>query len=164
MSTDETPAAWLRAQVEADAAVARLAVREGGTWTQDDPLRYCGAISSLGGPVTYDEGCPDEHQAAHIALHDPRDVLADCEAKLAILDLCEAMLPVGDECKDEHYQDGRDDDEIMRDEAVAELAEDILSLMADGYKHRDGWADHWACPGWGKPLREVPAGHSWAIP
>jgi hypothetical protein len=93
-----------------------------------------------------------------------RDRVADCEAKLAIIGQCEAALPIAGEDKDEHYQDGRDDDEIMRDEALAELADDILALLADGCKHREGWADHWACPACGVALHELPEGHAWAIP
>jgi len=86
MSSDEEEAvAWLRAAIEARKAVAKLAAREGGTWTQDDPVRYPGNIASLGGQVTYDEGSPDEYQAAHIALNDPQDTIVRCEAELAIL-------------------------------------------------------------------------------
>jgi hypothetical protein len=90
--------------------------------------------------------------------HGPQWVIDDCEAKLAIIGLCEAQLPV-----DAEY-DGRDPDEIMRDEALAELADDILALLADGYRHRDGWAGHWACPACGVALHDLPGGHSWAIP
>jgi hypothetical protein len=89
--------------------------------------------------------------------------VADCEAKLAVIDLCEGQIARG-ERPEGRWSEGRDDDEIMRDEAVAELAEEVLDLMAEGYRHRDGWAEHWACPGCGKPIREVPLGHSWAIP
>src|SRR6266576_4463664 len=77
--------AFLRARVDEDEAAARLAAREGGTWTQDDPVRFPGAISSLGGQVVYDEGAPDENQAPHIARHDPARVLREVEAKRAIL-------------------------------------------------------------------------------
>jgi len=76
--TEQEPVAWLRAQVEARKATAKLAAREGGTWTQDDPVRRPGSIESLGGPVVYDEGSPDEYQAAHIALNDPQDTIARC--------------------------------------------------------------------------------------
>ncbi len=77
--------AFLRARLGEDEAEARLAAREGGTWTQDDPVRFPGAISSLGGQVVYDEGAPDENQAPHIARHDPARVLREVEAKRAIL-------------------------------------------------------------------------------
>lgn len=73
------------ARLDEDEATAKLAAREGGTWTQDDPVRYPGSISSLGGQVVYDEGAPDENQAPHIARHDPARALREVEAKRAIL-------------------------------------------------------------------------------
>jgi hypothetical protein len=78
-------AAFLKGRLDEIEAAAKLAAREGGTWTQDDPVRYPGSISSLGGPVVYDEGSPDEYQAAHIARHDPADTLRDVAADRLIL-------------------------------------------------------------------------------
>ncbi len=85
-SGDRELVLWLRLAILVRRDAARLAAREGGAWTQDDPVRYPGRISSLGGPVVYDEGAPDENQAPHIAMNDPQDVIARCEAELAILD------------------------------------------------------------------------------
>ena len=85
MSSNEGIAAFLAARLDEDEAAAKLAAREGGTWTQDDPVRYPGSISSLGGPVVYDEGAPDEYQGTHIARHDPARVLREVAAKRAIL-------------------------------------------------------------------------------
>ena len=73
----DTEIEFLNARLDEDEAAARLAAREGGTWTQDDATRYPGAISSLGGPVVYDEGSPDEYQAVHIARYDPNWALRD---------------------------------------------------------------------------------------
>jgi hypothetical protein len=73
-------AALIGARLAEDEATAKMAAREGGSWKQDDPLRYPGAISSLGGPVVYDEGSPDEHQAAHIIRNDPAYVLRRVKA------------------------------------------------------------------------------------
>ena len=78
-------AAFLAARLDEDEAVAKLAAREGSIWTQDDPDRYPGAISSLGGIVVYDEGAPDENQAPHIARHDPARVLREVAAKRTLL-------------------------------------------------------------------------------
>jgi hypothetical protein len=72
------------------------------------------------------------------------DAIADAEAKLAIIGLCEPLLPPDPADLAEDYQDGRDSGEIMRDEALADLAGDVLALLADGYKHRPGWAGNWA--------------------
>jgi hypothetical protein len=78
-------AEFVKARLDEDEAAAKLAAREGGTWKQDDPDRHPGTISSLGGPVVYDEGSPDEYQAPHIARHDPARVLREVAAKRAIL-------------------------------------------------------------------------------
>jgi hypothetical protein len=77
--------AFLAARLDEDEAAAKLAAREGGTWKQDDPVRYPGSISSLGGQVVYDEGSPDEYQAAHIARYDPARALREVEAGRAII-------------------------------------------------------------------------------
>ena len=71
--------------------------------------------------VVYDEGRPSDEQFAHIALNDPQDVIARCEAELAILDACVRGI-----------RSGR-----------ALLAEEIRSLVASGYRHRPGYAEHW---------------------
>jgi hypothetical protein len=68
---------------------------------------------------------------------------ARCEAELAILDRCEAMLPPDERDLDEDYHDGRDDWERWRDEAVAELADDILTLLLRGYRFRAGYREEW---------------------
>lgn len=79
------PVAFAEARLDEEEAAARLAAREGGSWKQDDPDRQPGAISSLGGPVVYDEGSPDEYQAAHIARYDPARALREVEAGRRIL-------------------------------------------------------------------------------
>ena len=142
VSVGEDPVAWLRAQVEARKATAKLAAREGGKWTQDGV--HTGSISSLGGQVVYDEGSPDEYQAAHIALNDPQDTIARCEAELAIIaDLlaethfldnrewygCQAIdendQPTGSECT------------CGRDEGVGRR----LRRLASGYRHWPGYRE-----------------------
>jgi len=85
MTTMDDLAAFITARLDEDEAMAKLAAREGGTWTQDDPERRPGAISSAGGQVVYDEGAPDEYQAAHIARHDPARVLREVAAKRAMV-------------------------------------------------------------------------------
>jgi Family of unknown function (DUF6221) len=131
-------AVWLRAQVEADKAAAVLAAREGSEWKQDDPQRYPGQISSLGGMVVYDEGAPDEHQAAHIAIHDPRDVIADCDAKLEILAEYETARVMYESAR---ARGGRIAPGVM---SGAMTLRRVLDLLASGYRHRDGWQEGWA--------------------
>ncbi len=77
--------AFLMARLDEDETAAKLAAREGCAWTQGDPGQGSCAITSLGGTVVYDEGSPDEYQAAHIARHDPARVLREVEAKRAIV-------------------------------------------------------------------------------
>ena len=65
---------WLRAQVEADKAAAsaagrRIRVHQPEPWYEADDNRF---------------EWPED--AAHIAIHDPRDTIARCEAELAVLD------------------------------------------------------------------------------
>ena len=45
----------------------------------------------------------------------PHHVIADCEAKLAIIGRCEGLLPPDESDLDENYHDGRDDWERWRD-------------------------------------------------
>jgi hypothetical protein len=61
--------------------------------------------------------------AAHIALNDPRDVIARCEAELGILDL----------------------HDIWKADAgiAAEVTADAVRHLAGGYRHQPGWERHW---------------------
>jgi hypothetical protein len=63
-------------------------------------------------------------------------------ALLKVIDLCEDQMD-RDPRENDGYSEGRDDDEIKRDEALADFAGDVLSLLAQGYRHRDGYAEHW---------------------
>lgn len=64
----------------------------------------------------------------HIIRHDPRNAVADCEAKLALIDLC-ARVILDDEGH-EYYSDG------WSGLAVARLT---LAFLAAGYKHHAGY-------------------------
>lgn len=158
---------WLRFQVEIERLAAVAACRHASrppAWVVYGYPQPGVMISRDidGQPVVFKGDGPSETEAAHIALHGPRDAIADCEAKLAIIDRCAELadrVELG-----EGVHDGRDWDELERDEALADEANEFLSLIAESYKHRDGWAEHWACPGCGVSFREVPVGHSWAIP
>jgi hypothetical protein len=126
---EEDPVAWLRAQVEARMATAKLAAREGGAWTQADPERYPASIESLGGTVVYDELAPDEYQAAHIAMNDPQDTIARCEAELAILD----------EHGGEHmcFENTRDGNSWAWYEGDCRM----IRQIAGGYRHKPGYRE-----------------------
>src|ERR1700685_3424941 len=108
VSGGESPAAWLRAQIEARLALAREAAEgtDGHWWRRmadaghlDDrtpepvgPLWSGFPLHDADGEVwageeivVYDEGRPSGVQFDHIAANDPRDVIARCEAELTAI-------------------------------------------------------------------------------
>lgn len=79
--------------------------------------------------VVYDEGEPDDAQATHIALHDPRAALARVEAERAIV---------------EEYERYRD--QLTADTRVALNA--VIWMLAHGHRHdADGWDPAWTPEG-----------------
>ena len=169
--------AWLREQIEGDKAVAQAAAAIDGPSWQRDMEDYDGeypgsgaVLSATGEVIVYDEGTPKWQQAEHIALHDPRDVIADCEAKLAILDV---HVPVEDGARLTCKVCVTWEDDPVDGETAFGIALPVawpcmtLEITAAGYRHRDGYAEHWdaqACPSCGKPDVVLPLGHSLAIP
>ena len=117
MSDDLT--AWLRQQITArrDTAVAALHGSDGHWWRRPDdetgepvgPLWDGEQVLDTDGDVVggrevvvYDEGRPSGWQFDHIVANDPRDVIARCEAELAILDAAPADMAsaAGIECRE----------------------------------------------------------------
>jgi hypothetical protein len=70
----------------------------------------------------------------HIIRHDPRNVAADCEAKLAILDLCAEAIEAGRIPPGATWSD---------DAAGAAVAERVVLLVAACYRHRPGYQEAW---------------------
>lgn len=66
----------------------------------------------------------------HIAFNDPQDTIARCEAELALLDLHEPI--VGDRANYTIAEQNR--------------AEDVMLILASGYRHRPGWQERWRLP------------------
>jgi hypothetical protein len=152
--------AWLRVQVEADKTAAELAIwstdpdAAAATWT-------AGSRAGQWGPDWYvidghDEGvvpsvrpqaADDKAVAAHIAIHDPRDVIADCDAKLRLLDLHEPIEGVGGgiECEACGPNNGSPPGTIavIRDDDGFWPCATVL-VLASGYRHRDGWQESWS--------------------
>lgn len=134
--------AWLRATITGDKALAE-SIRVGlGEWRYDRTA-YPGCppehALGVGDRVVVDVGFMDDDfvkpdEARHIATHDPRDVIARCEAELALLDKAEEAIKdaegVGLWSQTEGEVHGRAG-------AYREAAE----IIAGGYRHRPGYAD-----------------------
>lgn len=91
---------FLEARIAEDEALAREAGKRSLEWRSFGRSVYGGTIyepniadgdesdDGYGSiHIVYDEGSPDQAEAAHIARHDPARVLAECAAKRAILEL-----------------------------------------------------------------------------
>lgn len=120
MAQDDEMVTWLRQQIEGDRALAVTAV---------------------------------------LARHAPRDSIADCDAKLALLALIETLphLYLDDDpfysCSQALNPRGDDDQPGCIDEGRAGRPCDcgrdrrvrrMTSILASGYRHRDGWKEEWA--------------------
>jgi len=90
-SEEEGPVAWLRAQIEARKAAAQAATPGPWEFEGDDPADdelysvHDGIVDLVGVTVAWTR----HRQVAngqHMALNDPQDTIARCEAELAILD------------------------------------------------------------------------------
>lgn len=134
MASDDELATWLRAEIEADRRAANVKIiRE--HWhidTEEDWAAGTGIVNERGTGVAVANG---GYAAAHIVRHDPLDALADCEAKLSALALCERVIR---EDKGAHEDCGAADS--WTGVAVARLT---VQLMASGYRHREGFKDEW---------------------
>lgn len=148
---------WLREQVAQRMETAKEACHDGdGNWWRRLRALYVGREPIPDGAlyegtpevddpehdiflaeiVVYDEGRPSDQQFAHIALNDPQDVIARCEAELAIITRCESVHaafadPAGGLWPDVTRRE--------RSHAFATLAD-----LASSYKHREGYAEHWS--------------------
>jgi hypothetical protein len=118
---------WLREQVTQRLETAKVATATAPPpWrAADDESDSWIVTDATGEPLIYDEGTPSLGEARHIALNDPQDVIARCEAELAILDLHEGEYGPEHPCKDWLYPCKS------------------TRLLASGYRHREGYAGHW---------------------
>lgn len=115
---------WLRTQIEADKATAETA--GGRDWRyvpadEGNRLEFDGqrGVSAIG---FHADDLLQPVEAIHIALHDPAEAIARCEAELALLAL-----------------HARDCDECAGGSPCA-----TLRRLASGYRLRPGWRDEWA--------------------
>lgn len=127
---------WLREQVTQRLETAREACHgNDGRWVGREETRYGphGHLrDSEGEVVVYDEGSPSDAEFEHIALNDPQDVIARCEAELAIVTRCEAIRA--------DPERGLWPDVTRRERTHASAT---LHDIAASYRHRDGYAEHW---------------------
>ena len=128
MSGEQDPAAWLRQQIEADAG-----------WTAPPPQRLQQALSR--GELSINDVRWVPFSSALMA--------ADREAKLAILGELAAAKARRDAERDDYSRwiAGETRGERPRfpgpaPEVIAGL-ERAVCLLATGYRHREGYAEHW---------------------
>lgn len=121
--------AWLREQVAQRMETARLAAAaEGGSHASWLPA-YGTVVDAADEDWAVITDTVDEI-AAHIALNDPQDVIARCEAELGILDLYGLWAA----------------EDLNGNPALGAAAcavSDAVRHLASGYKYRDGYAQHW---------------------
>jgi len=133
--------AWLRREIETDKTKAQ-AVTQGMAWCTKDvegdelwDFSFI-AIYTDGWPWRETARCCLENEADHIARHDPQDVIARCDAELAILDEHEDIDGHCETC-------GNYDPTGLHEHSVAAPCRTVR-LLAQGYRHRDGWRGEWA--------------------
>lgn len=149
---------WLRGQIGERLETARVACDgDSGHWFAGDKWNVYRAEDEAAWDTPY-EG--DEHklvvygnvkpQSEHIALNDPRDTIARCEAELAILDehasdedpvledciRCGTALHAGP-CECPNALSGQHEREALAYPCPT------VRHVASAYKHHEGWGKHW---------------------
>jgi len=127
--------AWLTKILAEDKAVAETAAKVNGSaeWTSPDVADYVYTVTD-GNPYPVACGAYDFMVGGtkrFIARHDPAAVLADIEAKRAIIANC--LTWIGGEPLNAWYDGGRPQD----------LADETLRLLASAYADRPGYLDEW---------------------
>lgn len=140
--------AWLRATIVGDRAAAEAAVP--GPWITYFDDTWVGDVGPIPGGfpnVGITDSIPEEAEIGaelhaantrHIAIHDPQDTIARCEAELAELDAITGMP---------HHAcliDEPDDEGTTCSCGRDSLADRLLRIKAHGYRHRSGWQEGWA--------------------
>lgn len=144
--------AWLRAQIEADKAAAEACA--GAPWSAPVPgmihvdAKAIRENKLAWGHLGYVASVEREEYREHIARHGPRDVIADCDAKLAILDDYALTVRLRDEAAERirmagDHPDAKDLKTWDRAEREAAIMGGWVRLLAHGYRHRDGFKEAW---------------------
>ena len=143
MNDAEARVTWLRQVIERDKAEAEaLLTEEWGDrpWAVENcSENECPCIVYQGEykpfdepqvpPIHYIADAETPELATWIARHDPRSVIADCEAKLGILGLYDLWTA------------GPSDHPALG-AAICAIS-DAVHHLASGYRYRDGYAEHW---------------------
>lgn len=153
--------AWLRAEIEADKHAANVKIiREHWRIDWTDWAAGTGIVNEQGNPVAVAIG---DYAAQHIVRHDPLDVLADCEAKLRLLDDVHVILRKGRNSDyREGWPEGYDEFSIVGPGDSGCTACHYYGMggvhgygvcltvrvLASAYRHREGYQPGWA-PGAG---------------
>lgn len=127
--------AWLRKQIAEDRRLAEAVgdPETDGAWYYSEPLgetvrseaqQYI-ACGPYDGPV-------DEDAARHIVRHDPRTVLAQCDAHTAILDRYERAREAGHQGRYTEWE-----------LAQLEAFEAAVEIVALAYRHHPGYREEW---------------------
>lgn len=130
-------AEWLKGVLDEDEQLARAAeVEAASPWRPDggrilhsgpvlDYMKEDQLWDSEGCAHPSDRLCMTEHVTLHVALHDPRTVLADIASKRALLDTYEYFIH-----ESEHGPDP--------------CASSMLAALASAYASRPGYDPSWA--------------------
>lgn len=130
---------WLRERVAERESLARDAMAEdSASWTTRHGTADSG-LSEVLDSVRYAVASEITHGTAeHIALHDPADALAQCEAHTALLDLIEKTSGPDIAIKSEH------DEDIIGAMFVALKMDEFALAVARAYQHHPEYADQLA--------------------
>jgi hypothetical protein len=146
--------AWLRQQIDEDKRVALRArqtprtdwqvTQKSGTLTIDTDVESQGWKFGGGSGMWQCDDSEDDcdryrswawAESEHIARHDPARVLAEVAAKREQLRICVAAMEAGEIPEHATWGDHA---------AGAEVARDMLAVMAQPFAGRPGWREEWA--------------------
>lgn len=135
MSADKEIIEWLRGVIGNEQYYAQALINDkevADKWEESSS-----GVLQTGSPEAQDQWagcwpCGNSTLSRHIVLHDPVSALADCEAKLEMIRLCERVI--SDDAGREYWSDG------WSGLAVTRM---MLRYMAYGYRHAAGYRKEW---------------------
>lgn len=128
---------WLRSVLADDEKAAKAATP--GPWSAR--FQDTGAVVDPGVAFDREEGGVGWEDAVHIARHDPTAVLADIEAKRAVLDLYEETRDTDPESLQPPRKDLHAASTLVG--GMQDGLELAVRALARAYRHRLGWKSEW---------------------